>query len=250
MEYSVLSVRSALSIILAGSLLSLTACGGGGSSSSSGNTKTPIKTKKTSASQPSITKKTVSVATKPTKVDPKLIGVATLTQKQLLARINKIRSQGRFCYSNGKTWYPAAPAVKWSKELEQSSKKFAEDMAKHDYYNYFGSNAHIQPDTSKPKVNGKYTGTITLQDRVLNAQYLVQRKIGGSAGENLAWSINRDNTDVNTALNTAYKDWLSSRHQHCETIMRANWKDFAMSGAYNKDTHKYYFVQTFGERSK
>ncbi len=234
--------------------LSLSACGGG--SSSSGDTGVP-KTKKEKPSNP--TKKDIDKKVAPV-VPPKTPstssgekGCGSFSKTEMLQKVNELRSQSRMCYQTNKR-FNATHAVKWNKTLEKSTKKFAYDMANNSYYNYFGGDAHLQPDTSKPKP-WKIKDAITFNKRSQQFGYLVPSKVGGLVRENLAWSQNGKKPDIKTAVKTAYygdgvtsKGWLKSTHGHCETIMNPIVEDFAMSCAYNAKTNKYYFVQMFGVR--
>ncbi len=199
----------------------------------------------------------------------------------MLKKVNKLRSKGRYCFKNGvKTWKNPAPELKWNAKLETGTTKFANDMATYDYYNYFKEiypkykklsaedynklplakhikqedlNGHLQPDTSKAKVNDQYRleDAITFSQRVGETNYIDPTK-DAVAGENIAWSHNSSYPSFEMALKTAYygsknsTGWLQSHKGHCETLMDSAYQDFAMSCSYNKDTGKYYFVQLFG----
>ncbi len=185
-------------------------------------------------------------------------GCGSLSKEEMLKKVNELRNQARYCYKEKKVFSATNP-LEWSDTLEKSTRKFAYDMANHDYYNYFGKNAHLQPNTSKRKVNGKWKieDAISFTCRTQEFDYLVPDKIGGLARENLAWSINSESPSVQTAVDTAYygdgisnDGWLKSKHGHCEAIMNPVVEDFAMSCAYNAKTNKYYFVQLFGVQCK
>ncbi len=225
--------------VVTGLALSLSACGGGGGSGSSGDN-TVNKQKKE--------KNTPTVPAKKTSTSSGEKGCGSLTKEEMLKKVNELRNQSRFCHKEKKN-FSATHALKWNNTLEKSTKKFANDMAKHDYYNYFGGDAHVQPDTSKPKP-WKIKDAITFNDRSTEFGYFVPEKIVGTGGENLARSISDKRLNVKTAVDTAYDDWLKSTHGHCESIMEPKFEDFAMSCSYNAKTHRYYFVQMFGVQCK
>ncbi len=177
------------------------------------------------------------------------VGCQFLTQEKILQRINKIRQSGRFCYKQSykgdkitKTWYEPASAVQWNEQLAIATKHFAEDMATHDYYNYFGTDAHLQPNTSKKDSNGRYQlkDAITLLDRVNASGYKHH------IYENMGYQYDSLDHSVDTAFDRSIEAWLASKHGHCDTIMLATMKDFAMGCGYNAASGKYYFTQLFG----
>ncbi len=177
------------------------------------------------------------------------VGCQFLTQEKILQRINKIRQSGRFCYKKNynsnkitKTWYEPASAVQWNEQLAIATNDFAKDMATNSYYNYFGTNAHLQPDTKKKDSKGRYQlkDAITLADR-LNASGYKHHVY-----ENMGYQYDSLDHSVDTAFDRSIEAWLASKHGHCDNIMRATVKDFAMGCGYNAESGKYYFTQLFG----
>ncbi len=248
--------------------LSLTACGGGGSSSSSGNSN---HSETNSSGETPIVNTGNKTTLELSPADLKVKGCSSFNDKKsrekILKQLNKIRAQSRTCYKKDKSeklvksLFKSAPALKWSDTLEKSTKKFANDMAENNYYNYFGTTAHLQPDTSKPKP-WLIKDAITLDDRKYEFKYLIKSQIdkttnklikqgvAGIVSENLAWS--QYNPSLDSAVDMAYyggggsPGWLKSTHGHCENIMDPQVEDFAVTCAYNASTQEYYFVQMFG----
>ncbi len=242
--------------VITGLALSLSACGGG--SGSSGGSENHDKTDSSGNNGGGkVTKvdtyENVKLELSP--ADLKVVGCSSFNkkeaQKKILKQLNTIRAQSITCLKTNKKFNATHP-LKWSDTLEKSTRKFAYDMANHDYYDYFGTNAHLQPDTSKAKP-WKIKDAITFDDRAKEFEYLNPKETAGFTRENLAWSKNPNKPDIQTAVNTAYYGdgvssvgWLKSTHGHCESIMSPEVEDFAMTCAYNPKTNKYYFVQTFG----
>ncbi len=232
--------------------LSLTACGGG-SSGSSGNNADNGSTNNGGGSSDSSGDSTNGNSGNhdstnnggSTIADQKGCPVATQAYKTaMIKKINEIRSKSRVCHKTNKN-YAAAPAIQWNDLLAKSTSRFAREMGTYGYYDYFGKDAHLQPDTSQPNADGSYdeSKAIDINKRISYSGYK------GSVGENLAYSPKGNAASFNAAIDEIFygdQGWLNSKRGHCETIMNPDIKDFAMSCGYNKEKDSYYFVQMFG----
>ncbi len=265
-----LGYNSLFLAIVTGLTLSLSACGGGcGDSDSSGGdaggstTNSSAGTTPTTPTTPTNPTTTPTNPTNPTTTTPITPTNPTTTptnpttstsapteeqKKEMLKTINKVRSQSRQCLKTNKT-FNATNELKWSDTLEKATKKFADDMVKNNYYDYFGSDPHLQPDTSKP-APWKQADALTFEDRKEKFGY----RIDELALENLGFAGSPTSTvaiPLASAMDYAYNGadgWLQSKKGHCENIMDSRVDEYALSYAYNAKNNTYYFVQMFGKR--
>lgn len=112
----------------------------------------------------------------------------------LLQLINEVRRKGCQC---GDTWYPAAPAITWSSQLEQAALVHSNDMYANNYF------SHAAQDGSKAG------------DRIDAAGYHWR-----TYGENIALGY-RNERDV-------VQGWLQSPG-HCKNIMNKAYKEMGVS---------------------
>ncbi len=206
--------------LLSSLALTLTACGGSSSSSGDSTSKNynSKNGKHTTNDTTSSTKKPPKKTTNPTMTQAEK-DCAGLSKEAMLDAINKVRSQSRTC---GTKNYPATNKLQWNSKLEQSAIDFATDMAKN---NYFGLN-HLDKNRRSYK------------ERILATGYGEGMKGTPATGENIAAGQRN--------LEDAISSWLASP-SHCENIMNAKAKDFAMACGYNENsTYQAYWVQHFG----
>lgn len=130
-----------------------------------------------------------------------------------LAMVNQIRAEPRMC---GAKAMSAAPRLQWDQALHAAATAHSKDMA---HRNFFG---HTNPD-------GLTTG-----QRATIAGY------GANTGENIGAGY--------ASLEAVQKNLLESA-EHCENIMRPEFKHYAVACASN-DNSEYgtYWTQSFGSK--
>jgi uncharacterized protein YkwD len=112
----------------------------------------------------------------------------------LLQLVNQVRQKGCQC---GDTWYPAAPPLSWSTQLEKAALIHSNDMYANKYF------AHAAKDGSKAG------------ERIDQVGYRWR-----TYGENIAFGYRTEKEVV--------KGWLTSPG-HCKNIMGAAFKEVGVS---------------------
>jgi uncharacterized protein YkwD len=172
-------------------VLALTACGGGGlrSSSGSGN----VNSLGSSGSGGNAVTDVVKAAYQSM---PKVDATCGLSnfQAEMLAQINARRAAGAVC---GAKKMPAAASLAWNAQLQHAATLHAYHMAHTGVYSHTGSYG------------------LTLPQRVNGAGY--------------DYSLLGENIDAQrTSVQAAIHSWMSSP-QHCENIMRTQFRDVGVS---------------------
>lgn len=130
-----------------------------------------------------------------------------------LAMINQIRAEPRMC---GAKSMSAAPQLQWDHVLHAAATAHSKDMAQR---NFFG---HANPDG------------LTTSQRTTIAGY------GPYTGENIGAGY--------ASLETVQKGLLESA-EHCENIMRREFKHYAVACASNDNSdYGTYWTQNFGSK--
>ncbi|MEI6948343.1 CAP domain-containing protein [Paraflavisolibacter sp. H34] len=118
----------------------------------------------------------------------------SLNKTLMLKLVNQVRSKGCQC---GPTWYPPAPALLWSDQLEEAATLHSKDMYKKSYL------AHTAPDGS----NGG--------ERIERTGYHWK-----SFGENIAEGY--------TSESEVLEGWLKSPG-HCKNILSRTYKEMGVA---------------------
>jgi uncharacterized protein YkwD len=132
-------------------------------------------------------------------------------RERVVELVNVARSSPRRC---GSERFPAAPALKVSRKLNDAASDHARRMARKNFFDHRGD------DGSQPR------------DRVLRAGY--QFKL---TGENIA--LGPESAEEVVA------GWLASP-DHCSNIMESRFHDMGVGIATGRGRGKIYWVQTFG----
>ena len=134
------------------------------------------------------------------------------TAQQMADLINQACALGRTC---GKTYYPAAPPLKWNPLLEKAAAAHAQDMADKNYFR------HESPDGRD------------MAERVEQAGYRYR-----AVGENIL----AGEPTARAAIDT----WLAAPG-HCKNIMNPAYTEVGMAYAANEHSqYGVYWVQNFG----
>ncbi len=134
-------------------------------------------------------------------------------KKDLLGRINKLRSEGCHC---GSVYMPPAPPLTWNDLLEKAANEHAGDMFVRQYF------SHMSKEGLSPK------------DRVVDAGYGLKGYKGYMVGENIAQG--------QMSVAEVMDGWIKSP-EHCRNLMTAGFKEVGVARAGN------YWVQDFGMRT-
>ncbi|MDN3918858.1 CAP domain-containing protein [Roseateles violae] len=134
--------------------------------------------------------------------------------EQALRAINALRAEPRAC---GAQAMPAAAALRWSGPLADSSRRFAQELARRGLLTHEGEQLH------------------GMRERMQASGYAMRL-----AGENLAAGAE--------TLNEVLQQWLSSPG-HCENLMLAEFRDVGLAcaiGAAPEDRYGRYWVMQLG----
>ena len=134
------------------------------------------------------------------------------TAQQMADLINQARALGRTC---GKTYYPAAPPLKWNPLLEKAAAAHAQDMADKNYFRHENSDGR------------------DMAGRVEQAGYRYR-----AVGENILAG--------EPTARAAIATWLAAPG-HCKNIMDTVYTEVGMAYAANQHSqYGVYWVQNFG----
>ncbi|MGD8630550.1 MAG: CAP domain-containing protein [Gammaproteobacteria bacterium] len=131
--------------------------------------------------------------------------------KQMLTRVNTVRSQSRDCGSEN---YPAAAALSWHCTLEDVAYAHTRDMGDYNFFSHTGSDG------------------LTVGDRVRNAGY-----DWSAVGENIAAG--------QQTIDSVMAAWLDSPG-HCANIMRPLYTELGMASySVEGSDYRIYWTQVF-----
>lgn len=184
--------KTALALVVGGSL-GLAACGGGGGdgASSAGAAEATVGTAPSSTSGSA---GTVGGGTSLVALDASTTCGLPDFRNSLLQQINAARATARTC---GATSMPAVSALTWNDRLFSAAARHSQDMATNNYFSHTG----------------------------LDGRSAAQR----IAAEGYAWSWVGENIAAGQSSVTAVMNgWLASEG-HCANIMRAEYRDVAVS---------------------
>jgi uncharacterized protein YkwD len=203
------SLKIILPMLLAGTSIALTACGGGGADEPTGTRLLSSSVAVSNASLPPqlLARKRVSTTTNTTTdtssgttttattsggtLDARLTCNLPNFQQEMLDRVNQARAAGRSC---GTTYYGTAPALAWNANLFNAAGAHSTDMAANNYF-------------SHTSLDGRNAG-----QRITGAGY--------------AWSGYGENIAAGqTSVQSVVDGWLNSPG-HCANIMNPNLADF------------------------
>lgn len=123
-------------------------------------------------------------------VEKNTVDAPDLWKKDMLDRVNLLRSKGCHC---GRKYMPPAPPLRWNDRLEKAAARHANDMKRHDFFSHKGS-------------NGSGIG-----DRAERAGYRWQ-----SVAENIAWNYD--------TVADAVLGWKDSPG-HCRSMMSKAYRE-------------------------
>lgn len=133
------------------------------------------------------------------------------TIANMVALTNAARATPRTC---GNRHYPAAPPLQWNDKLATAAQRHSQDMATRNFF------SHENPEGQGPAA------------RITAAGY--------------AWSTYGENIALgHSNYAAALASWLQSKG-HCQNIMRADLKEFAVAKASSSaSSHRTYWTQVF-----
>lgn len=132
-------------------------------------------------------------------------------QQAILKAINDIRHQSQQC---GATLYSATTSLAWHPLLQQSSSTYADLSAQRRVISHYGTEGQ------------------SLRERIKLTGYK------GGGGENLA--------SGQQTLGEVLGHWLSLSPGHCDNLMQAKYRHYAIACTRSETTQRPYWVQHFG----
>jgi len=165
-------------------------------------------------------------STQDTTIPSDQLPISVQRMQEYINAVNNIRSQPQDCGVFG--MMPAVLALTWNESLYGAAYEHSQDMANMNYFDHTGSGTLSDWTASGYNLN---RGSM-VQDRVSFNGF------GGLAGENIAAG--------QKSLESAMAELVLS-DGHCQNLMRADYRTFAMSMVSNINSqYKTYWTQVFG----
>lgn len=147
-------------------------------------------------------------------------------QKEFLARINKVRSEGRSCGKYGRMG-PVQPLA-WSDRLYEAAYEHSYDMAKSSHFSHDGSGTR----NDRAAVDMRLGRGSNLRERMHYSDYRWR-----AIGENIAAG--------QKTTQAAMDAWLRS-DEHCKNLMSEHFTEVGMAYYPSTDQYQTYWAQNFG----